>query len=185
MLLLRTVLRGPEKSLLGRLVNEIVPGSVRMPSLGISLQWPWSWSGIFQAAPKKRTSHQKKRQRQLAGNNQQKPIRSLNKCPACGHVKRAHTLCMNCVQQIRRGWRQRDREEIEASRDPSKFYDESKLSPEDRDFNYPKRINRPSVYQEKLADRDSYVLKYPKTLSAKPRPLKEKKLPMLLRRPYR
>lgn len=158
-----------------------LPASV---TIGISLEWPWSWSGLLRAAPKQRTSHQKKRQRQLAGNNQQKPLRNLNRCPACGHVKRAHTLCMNCVQGIRRVWRNREWAEAEAKKDPSKFYDPSKLSDEDAEFNYPSRVNRPSEYNEKLADRESYVLDRPKTLVAKPKKRENQKLPLIVRKPY-
>lgn len=184
MLLFRTVLGGQNESLVSRTAKIV--GSIPLPglSVGISINWPWSWSGLLQAAPKKRTSHQKKRQRQLAGNNQQKPLRGLNRCPACGHVKRAHTLCMHCVQEIRKTWRSQERER--AASEGSKQYDPSELTPEDTAFNYPSPVSRPSVYQEKLADRESYVLSRPRTLEAKPKTAKEKKhLPLILRRPYK
>lgn len=184
-MLLRTVLGGSNESLVSRTVKAL--GSLPLPgaTVGISINWPWSWSGLLQAAPKKRTSHQKKRQRQLAGNNQQKPLRNLNRCPACGHVKRAHTLCMHCVQQIRSTWRNQEKVRLESTKDKSKYYDESKLSPQDAAFNYPSSISRPSQYQEKLADREEYVLRRPRSLEATAKTSKKKSLPLILRKPYK
>lgn len=52
---------------------------------------------ILRAVPKKKTSHRKKRQRFMAG-NALKDLSSLNKCSACGNVKRAHLLCPYCVK---------------------------------------------------------------------------------------
>ena len=54
------------------------------------------WEGILKAVPKKKTSHRKKRQRFMAG-KAIKEITSLNKCSACGRIKRAHILCPYCV----------------------------------------------------------------------------------------
>ena len=55
------------------------------------------WESILRAVPKKKTSHRKKRQRFLVG-KALKDVTALNKCPACGNVKRAHLLCPYCVQ---------------------------------------------------------------------------------------
>ena len=55
------------------------------------------WDSILRAVPKKKTSHMKKRHRQMAG-KALKDVTSLNKCSACGHVKRAHLLCPYCVK---------------------------------------------------------------------------------------
>lgn len=55
------------------------------------------WESILRAVPKKKTSHRKKRQRFMAG-NALKDLSSLNKCSACGNVKRAHLLCPYCVK---------------------------------------------------------------------------------------
>jgi large subunit ribosomal protein L32 len=55
------------------------------------------WESILRAVPKKKTSHMKKRHRQMAG-KALKDVTSLNKCSACGHVKRAHLLCPYCVK---------------------------------------------------------------------------------------
>jgi large subunit ribosomal protein L32 len=55
------------------------------------------WESILRAVPKKKTSHMKKRHRQMAGKGL-KDVESLNKCSACGHIKRAHLLCPFCVK---------------------------------------------------------------------------------------
>jgi large subunit ribosomal protein L32 len=57
------------------------------------------WDGLLKAVPKKKTSHRKKRQRQMAG-KALKDITNLNKCSACGRVKRAHLLCPYCVHSM-------------------------------------------------------------------------------------
>ena len=58
------------------------------------------WESILRAVPKKKTSHRKKRQRFMAG-KALKDVTSLNKCSACGNVKRAHLLCPYCVRGMR------------------------------------------------------------------------------------
>lgn len=54
------------------------------------------WESVLRAVPKKKTSHKKKRQRFLAGKALQ-DVTALNKCSACGNVKRSHLLCPFCV----------------------------------------------------------------------------------------
>lgn len=62
------------------------------------------WESILRAVPKKKTSHMKKRHRQMAG-KALKDVTSLNKCSACGHIKRAHLLCPYCVAGMKpRRW---------------------------------------------------------------------------------
>ena len=66
------------------------------------------WEGILKAVPKKKTSHMKKRHRQMAG-KALKDVANLNKCPVCGHTKKMHTLCPQCMgskltSDISRGW---------------------------------------------------------------------------------
>lgn len=61
-----------------------------LPSLGDI------WEGILKAVPKKKTSYRKKRQRFMAGKGLQDLV-NLNRCSACGRVKRAHILCPYCV----------------------------------------------------------------------------------------
>ena len=55
------------------------------------------WESILRAVPKKKTSHSKKRSRFLAG-KALKDVTALNKCSACGNIKRAHLLCPFCVE---------------------------------------------------------------------------------------
>ncbi len=55
------------------------------------------WESILRAVPKKKTSHMKKRHRQMAG-KALKDVNSLCKCPACGEVKRMHHLCPHCTK---------------------------------------------------------------------------------------
>ncbi|KAI1076400.1 hypothetical protein F5B20DRAFT_555935 [Whalleya microplaca] len=64
------------------------------------------WEGILRAVPKKKTSHMKKRHRQMAG-KALKDVTSLNKCPACGGIKKMHTLCTSCMGHLQ-GMLQRD-----------------------------------------------------------------------------
>ncbi|KAK5163740.1 uncharacterized protein LTR77_010413 [Saxophila tyrrhenica] len=60
------------------------------------------WDGLLNAVPKKKTSHMKKRHRQMASGKHLRDVTALNKCSACGRTKRAHVLCPYCVQSIRR-----------------------------------------------------------------------------------
>ncbi|KAI2467285.1 hypothetical protein F4781DRAFT_402763 [Annulohypoxylon bovei var. microspora] len=57
------------------------------------------WEGILRAVPKSKTSHMKKRHRQMAG-KALKDVTSLNRCPACGKVKKMHTLCPSCLAHL-------------------------------------------------------------------------------------
>ncbi|KAH9836911.1 putative 54S ribosomal protein L32, mitochondrial [Teratosphaeria destructans] len=76
------------------------------------------WEGILKAVPKKKTSHMKKRHRQMAG-KALKDVTALNKCSACGRTKRAHVLCPYCVQNVKRwfGTGFASKEELDAKRD--------------------------------------------------------------------
>lgn len=57
---------------------------------------------ILRAAPKKRLSRHKHRQKLYApGDKQIQPLGNLVRCPACGHVKRSHFMCMHCFAEIR------------------------------------------------------------------------------------
>ncbi|GME34817.1 ribosomal l32p family protein [Neofusicoccum parvum] len=57
------------------------------------------WESILRAVPKKKTSHMKKRHRQMAG-KALKDVTEVVKCPGCGKPKRAHILCPYCMQSI-------------------------------------------------------------------------------------
>src|SRR6266480_4014574 len=71
---------------------SIPPLSLHIPGLLGDI-----WESILKAVPKKKTSHMKKRHRQLAG-KALKGVNSINSCPACGKPKRAHVLCPYCVE---------------------------------------------------------------------------------------
>ncbi|KAJ6150781.1 54S ribosomal protein L32 [Penicillium chermesinum] len=83
---------------LPRALPQVAPfgflSAVTWPS--ISITFPSSvadvWESVLRAVPKKKTSHMKKRHRQMAG-KALKDVQSLNKCPGCGQIKRAHLLC--------------------------------------------------------------------------------------------
>lgn len=77
-------------------LSVIIPTVIRfnVPSLLNGL-----WESILRAVPKKKTSHRKKRQRFMAGKSL-KDVTALNKCSACGNVKRAHLLCPFCVDGL-------------------------------------------------------------------------------------
>ncbi|KZF25720.1 ribosomal L32p family protein [Xylona heveae TC161] len=64
---------------------------------------PGLWESILKAVPKKKTSHMKKRHRQMAGKGL-KDVTSLNRCSSCGNVKRAHILCPHCVKGKKLYW---------------------------------------------------------------------------------
>ncbi|KAK1150336.1 hypothetical protein N8T08_000238 [Aspergillus melleus] len=61
------------------------------------------WDSVLRAVPKKKTSHMKKRHRQMAG-KALKDVKNLNTCPGCGQIKRAHVLCPHCVANIKKEW---------------------------------------------------------------------------------
>ncbi|KAI9473748.1 MAG: hypothetical protein EXX96DRAFT_652514 [Benjaminiella poitrasii] len=56
---------------------------------------PFLW-----AAPKKKTSHSKKRMR--ASNKGLKQKENITTCPACGSSKLLHHLCGNCYRDIKK-----------------------------------------------------------------------------------
>lgn len=72
--------------------------SITLPSISISIPGFLSeiWEGILKAVPKKKTSHMKKRHRQLAG-KALKDVKAVCSCPGCGRPKKAHFLCPYCV----------------------------------------------------------------------------------------
>ncbi|CEJ59073.1 Putative WD domain protein [Penicillium brasilianum] len=76
-----------------------LPISITIPPLLADL-----WESVLRAVPKKKTSHMKKRHRQMAG-KALKDVQNLNKCPGCGQVKRAHVLCPHCVKDIKQSWK--------------------------------------------------------------------------------
>lgn len=81
--------------LLPRISLSIPAISLNLPSLP-SLEE--IWDGLLKAVPKKKTSHSKKRHRQMAG-KALKDETALCHCPSCGRMKRMHLLCPHCLKR--------------------------------------------------------------------------------------
>ncbi|KAF9887432.1 hypothetical protein FE257_010149 [Aspergillus nanangensis] len=79
-------------SLLSQTISRPAAVSLNIPGILSGL-----WDSVLRAVPKKKTSHMKKRHRQMAG-KALKDIKNLNTCSGCGQVKRAHVLCPHCVE---------------------------------------------------------------------------------------
>lgn len=135
------------------------------PRAGITVMPPPSFftdnNGLVLAVPKKKVSHQKKRQRQLAGNKQLKELRSLNRCPSCGHVKRMHSLCMNCVSEIKQVFKERERDLLEAQKSAEEKQVTEDISKEDERVIYPGKYLREE--EEKLRNKE-YIYRPPRSL---------------------
>ncbi|CAR30869.1 ZYRO0E04356p [Zygosaccharomyces rouxii] len=117
----------------------------------------FSNNGRLLAVPKKKVTHQKKRQRLYApGKKQLKFIHELNKCPSCGHYKRANCLCMHCVQHVRHIWKTQT---VKERQEPSQ---EQELSDLDKRILYPGK--KETEYNKKLKDKDSYLERRMRTL---------------------
>jgi ribosomal protein L32 len=78
-----------------------LPAYVSIPSYSGSEPTPilsiFSDVFLWMAVPKKKTSHTRKRLRQL--NYQLRNLNTIYECPLCGHSKRTHRLCLNCLKQ--------------------------------------------------------------------------------------
>jgi large subunit ribosomal protein L32 len=86
--------------MLRNISNFIYPATaISIPAISLSIPGILTdiWEGLLRAVPKKKTSHMKRRHRQLAG-KALKDVRSINSCPACGEPKRLHHLCPTCVE---------------------------------------------------------------------------------------
>lgn len=118
-------------------------------------------NGLVLAVPKKKVSHQKKRQRQLAGDKQLKEVRSLTRCPSCGHVKRLHALCMNCVSEIKQVFKERERASIEAANAGKETQAVEEISKEDERVIYPGKYIREE--EEELRKKE-YIYRPPRSL---------------------
>ena len=67
------------------------------------------WDAILRAVPKKKTTHSRKRKRQLVGKGLEDKT-NLTRCEACGDWKLLHTLCGSCARSIQRDWRRREQQ---------------------------------------------------------------------------
>lgn len=84
------------------------------------------------------------------------PWNNLNRCPSCGHYKRAHTLCMYCVGQIRYIWKNH------LVKEESNVVKDEILDEIDKRIIYPDTCDTPEM--RKLKDKDSYLVKRKRTL---------------------
>lgn len=90
---------------IGPLYQRFILGGVtgysrEYDALPITSLLPDLWESILRAVPKKKTSHMKKRHRQMAG-KALKDVKNLSTCSSCGEVKRSHVLCKTCVTSKR------------------------------------------------------------------------------------
>jgi large subunit ribosomal protein L32 len=81
-----------------QIAHPLLPSlAISIPAISINVPGILEglWESVLRAVPKKKTSHMKKRHRQMAG----KALKDVgvNRCSACGHAKRAHVLCPYCV----------------------------------------------------------------------------------------
>lgn len=106
-------------------------------------------NGLLKAVPKKKVTYNRKRQRQLKPTLKQLPyLHHLNRCPSCGHTKRANTLCMHCVMQIKNLWK----EDLKAAKPAEVF--EQELDATDKRILYPGKKQTP---YEKELEKKEYV----------------------------
>lgn len=84
------------------------------------------------------------------------PWNNLNRCPSCGHYKRAHTLCMYCVGQIRYIWKNH------LVKEESNVVKDEILDEIDKRIIYPDTCDTPEM--RKLKDKDSHLVKRKRTL---------------------
>ncbi len=89
------------------------------------------WESILRAVPKKKTSHRKKRQRFMAG-KALKDVKAINKCSACGKVKRAHLLCPYCVAGRKSPWLKVEIERLTDSTRDQKHVEGQEISSQER-----------------------------------------------------
>lgn len=84
---------------------SIAPHAFLRPAISLQIPGILSdiWESVLRAVPKKKTSHMKKRHRQMAG-KALKDVKNLNTCSGCGQIKRAHTLCPHCVESMQKLW---------------------------------------------------------------------------------
>lgn len=107
--------------------------------------------GILWAAPKKRPSKSRTRQNFLsAGVKQVKHMTNIVRCPACGHVKRSHFMCMHCFAEIKQFLKGKKKQDAAASNEHSAV--DVNIDPIDEKILYPGKFI--SQIKQKMLDRD-------------------------------
>ncbi|KAF4584385.1 hypothetical protein GQ602_005758 [Ophiocordyceps camponoti-floridani] len=82
------------------------PRPLALPSIGLKLPTLDDiWESILRAVPKKKTSHSRKRHRQMAGKALE-DVHGICECPGCGEKKRTHRICAKCLADMRRIWKE-------------------------------------------------------------------------------
>lgn len=103
---------------------------------------------ILRAAPKKKHSKGRSRMKRLApGDKQMKRLDNLVRCPACGHVKRSHFMCMNCFSEIRAFFKAKKKDSLGESESA-----QANLDPVDEKILYPGKYM--SDYERRLKKKD-------------------------------
>ncbi|RPA81350.1 hypothetical protein BJ508DRAFT_414792 [Ascobolus immersus RN42] len=97
--------------------------TITLPAISINLPslLPGLLESLLRAVPKKKTTHSKKRMRQLAGKGLKEDI-SLVRCPACGNVKRSHIFCPHCFDRIKAIFKKWDRAKVETEKKGEKYF---------------------------------------------------------------
>ncbi|KAL7666735.1 Large ribosomal subunit protein bL32m [[Candida] zeylanoides] len=104
--------------------------------------------GILWAAPKKRPSKARTRQNFLsAGSKQIKHMTNIVRCPACGHVKRSHFMCMHCFAEIKQFLKGKKKQDLG---EQAEFHQE--LDAVDDRILYPGKFE--TQFQQRMKSRD-------------------------------
>lgn len=123
------------------LLPRLFPGIFPNEASGSLLE-----DSILKAAPKKKPSYRRTRQKRLApGNKQIQPLENLGRCPACGRVKRSHFMCMHCFAEIKTFLKEKKKALMD-------IIEPEKLDPIDEKLIYPgKHI---STYERRLKKKE-------------------------------
>lgn len=103
---------------------------------------------ILRAVPKKRPSHRRTREKLYApGDKQIQHLDNLGRCPACGHVKRSHFMCMHCFAEIRAFLKEKKRALLGEVSKP-----QADLDPIDEKIIYPGKYVRENQLRKQQKD---------------------------------
>lgn len=103
---------------------------------------------ILKAVPKKRPSHRRTREKLYSpGDKQIQPLENLGRCPACGHVKRSHFMCMHCFAEIKAFLKEKKKALLGEPEVP-----QANLDPIDEKIVYPGKYVR--EYEQRLKKKD-------------------------------
>lgn len=122
---------------------------------------------ILKAVPKKKPSYRRTRQKLYApGGKQVQHLDNLVRCPACGHFKRSHFMCMHCFAEIRDFLKMKRKQEFPAEENKYPeldLVDEAILYPGKRVSDHERRLQKkewipkreqPMMYEKHTKGRD-------------------------------